>query len=204
MYQSELDSLNPSIFYMSIKRLLESFIIILTLPIVIIIVLFFSVLIKIEDGGTVFYKQNRIGYKGKVFKIYKLRSMKQDSGVAFTINNDSRITRVGRFIRKTRIDELPQFLNVLKGEMSLIGPRAEFKDFAEELQKEIPNYHYRYLVKPGISGLAQVTQGYATGVEESKIKLEYDLYYIKNFSFALDVKIFFKTIKTVITGFGAR
>lgn len=154
----------------------------------------------------VFYIQNRKGYLGNTFKMYKLRSMKEQNNsiITYTTFNDERITKVGNFIRKTRIDELPQFLNVLKGEMSLIGPRAEFVDFARQLEQEIPNYHQRYLVKPGISGWAQVMQGYATGVEESKIKLEYDLYYIRNFSFSLDVLIFFKTIKTVITGFGAR
>ncbi|MFW3379837.1 sugar transferase, partial [Glaesserella parasuis] len=117
--------------------------------------------------------------------------------------NDMRITKVGKFIRKTRIDELPQFFNVLKGDMSLIGPRPEQKVFVDKFIKEIPFYNYRHIVKPGISGWAQVIQGYAD-VNDTKIKLQYDLYYIKNFSIWLDILIVFKTIKTMLTGFGAR
>ncbi len=192
--------------YMNIKRIIDLIFSVIFLPIVLFVIFIVAILIKLEDGGDVFYIQNRKGYLGNTFKMYKLRSMKEQNNsiITYTTFNDERITKVGNFIRKTRIDELPQFLNVLKGEMSLIGPRAEFVDFARQLEQEIPNYHQRYLVKPGISGWAQVMQGYATGVEESKIKLEYDLYYIRNFSFSLDVLIFFKTIKTVITGFGAR
>ena len=139
--------------------------------------------------------------------MYKFRSMTECSDVnqqQETEQDDARVTGIGRFIRKTRIDELPQFLNVLKGEMSLIGPRAEYKRFADELEKQVPFYQYRHIVKPGISGWAQVMHGYATGADETQIKIEHDFYYIKNFSFWLDTLIVFKTIKTVITGFGAR
>ncbi|WP_063226678.1 sugar transferase, partial [Psychrobacter phenylpyruvicus] len=138
------------------------------------------------------------------FQVYKFRSMREKAEEVLTTENDNRITRVGKFIRKTRIDELPQFINVIKGEMSLIGPRAEFLDFAVELEKEVPFFNYRHIVKPGISGWAQVNQGYATGPEETKIKIEYDFYYIKHISFSLDLLIFFKTIHTMLTGFGAR
>ena len=117
---------------------------------------------------------------------------------------DTRITRVGRFIRKTRLDELPQFWNILKGDMSLIGPRPEQKVFVEQFNKRIPFYNYRHIVKPGLSGWAQVTQGYAGNEDETQIKLEHDFYYIKHFSFSLDILIIFKTIKTILTGFGAR
>lgn len=204
MYENHLGSLQPSVTYLSIKYILEMILIILSLPITIPILFIVGILIKIEDGGSIFYKQKRIGYRGKIITIYKLRSMKEKSKEHITTQNDNRITKIGHFIRKTRIDEIPQFFNVIKGEMSLIGPRAEFKDFADELEKKIPFYQYRHIVKPGISGWAQVMHGYATGVDETQVKISFDFYYIKHFSFSLDVLIFFKTIKTMLTGFGAR
>ena len=115
-----------------------------------------------------------------------------------------RVTRVGKFIRKTRIDELPQFINVLKGDMSLIGPRPEQRAFVDQFEIDIPFYTYRHVVRPGITGWAQVTQGYAASEDETRIKLEHDFYYIKNFSLWLDILIVFKTIRTMLTGFGAR
>ncbi|MDO5685944.1 MAG: sugar transferase [Neisseria sp.] len=204
MYENDLGSLQPSPFYIHIKYLLDILLILLSLPLVIIVVILTAIAIKLDDGGKIFYFQDRVGFRNKTFTAYKLRSMSEASSTHTTVQNDQRITRVGRFIRKTRIDELPQFLNVLKGEMSLIGPRAEYLAFAQELEKEVPFFNYRHIVKPGISGWAQVMQGYATGAEETKTKLEYDFYYIKHFSFSLDVLIFFKTIKTMLTGFGAR
>ena len=117
---------------------------------------------------------------------------------------DSRVTRIGNIIRKTRIDELPQFWNILKGDMSLIGPRPEQKVFVDQFIQEIPFYDYRHIVRPGISGWAQVTHGYAADTEQTQIKIEHDFYYIKHFSFSLDVLILFKTLKTMLTGFGAR
>ena len=118
--------------------------------------------------------------------------------------NDMRVTRIGKFIRKTRIDELPQFFNVLKGNMSLIGPRPEQKVFVDQFEQEIPFYNYRHIVKPGITGWAQVTHGYAGDADETRVKIEHDFYYIKHISFSLDILIVFKTIKTMLTGFGAR
>ena len=115
-----------------------------------------------------------------------------------------RVTKIGKFIRKTRIDELPQFFNVLKGDMSLIGPRPEQKVFVDAFEEQIPFYNYRHIVRPGISGWAQVTQGYTADVDDTQIKVEHDFYYIKHFSLWLDVLIVFKTIKTMLTGFGAR
>jgi lipopolysaccharide/colanic/teichoic acid biosynthesis glycosyltransferase len=126
------------------------------------------------------------------------------SAEATTEENDPRITKIGRVIRKFRIDELPQFINVLRGEMALIGPRAEAASSAEELQKEIPLFHYRHIVRPGITGWAQVTQGYASGVEGTREKLAHDFYYVKNLSIWLDLDIVIKTLKTMLTGFGAR
>lgn len=204
MYENELGSLQPSPNYMFLKYCFDVLLIIASLPFTLIICLITAIAIKLEDGGKVFYIQPRVGYRGEVFQVYKFRSMREKAKEVLTTENDDRITKVGKFIRKTRIDELPQFINVIKGEMSLIGPRAEFLDFAVELEKEVPFFNYRHIVKPGISGWAQVNQGYATGPEETKIKIEYDFYYIKHISFSLDLLIFFKTIHTMLTGFGAR
>ena len=160
-----------------------------------------------ESKGPVIFKQQRVGLHGKEFTIYKFRSMRTDSeknGACFAEHDDSRVTRVGRYIRKTRLDELPQLLNVIKGEMSLIGPRPEQKEFVEQFEKDIPFYQYRHILKPGISGWAQVKYGYAAGADETKIKIEHDFYYIKHFSFWLDFLIFLLTIRTMITGFGSR
>ena len=165
-----------------------------------------AIAIKLDDGGPVFFSQTRIGLHGKPFKMYKFRSMQADApdqNKLMTQANDYRVTRVGRVIRKWRMDELPQFWNVLKGEMSLIGPRPELPTEVARLDKEIPFYIYRQIVKPGISGWAQVMQGDGH-VENIQTKLEYDFYYIKNFSFTLDFLIVIKTIQTMLTGFGAR
>lgn len=204
MYENELGSLLPSENYMIVKYCLDILIILVLLPLTLIICLFTAIAIKREDGGKVFYMQSRVGYRGKTIKVYKFRSMYEKSKEVLTVDNDDRITKVGKFIRKTRIDELPQFLNVIKGELSLIGPRAEFIDFAVELEKQVPFFNYRHIVKPGISGWAQVNQGYATGAKETQLKIEYDFYYIKHISFTLDLLIFFRTIHTTLTGFGSR
>ena len=128
----------------------------------------------------------------------------EKTGAQFAQANDMRVTRIGRVIRKTRIDELPQFINVLKGEMSLIGPRPEQVKFVNEFAEQIPFYNYRHVVRPGITGWAQVTQGYASDADETREKLEHDFYYIKRFSVWLDLLIVGRTIKTMLTGFGAR
>lgn len=204
MSENELGSLLPSPNYLFLKYCFDVLLILISLPFTLLICLITAIAIKLEDGGKVFYIQPRVGYRGEVFRVYKFRSMREKAKEVLTTENDNRITKVGKFIRKTRIDELPQFINVIKGEMNLIGPRAEFLDFAVELEKEVPFFNYRHIVKPGISGWAQVNQGYATGPEETKIKIEYDFYYIKHISFSLDLLIFFKTIHTMLTGFGAR
>ena len=128
----------------------------------------------------------------------------EKDGALFASAGDMRVTKIGKFIRKTRIDELPQYLNVLKGDMSLIGPRPEQQVFVDAFEKQILFYNYRHIVRPGISGWAQVTQGYTADVDDTQIKVEHDFYYIKHFSMWLDVLIVFKTIKTMLTGFGAR
>lgn len=200
-------SLYTTSFYSIIKRLCEIILVIILIPIWVPLVLIFGIIVKLESSGPMFFVQERVGLGDKDFKVYKLRSMSKDSeskGAQFAQAGDARVTRIGKFIRKTRIDELPQFVNILKGDMSLIGPRPEQRIFVEQFKKEIPFYSYRHVVRPGISGWAQVTQGYAANADETSIKLEYDLYYIKHFSFWLDILIVLKTIKTMLTGFGAR
>lgn len=193
--------------YGMVKRCAEIVFVLLLLPIWLPLMLIFGLLVKLESQGPMFFTQERVGLGDQDFTVYKLRSMCKDSekqGAQFATQGDARVTRIGKFIRKTRIDEIPQFINILKGDMSLIGPRPEQRIFVEQFKQEIPFYSYRHVVRPGISGWAQVTQGYAANSDETSIKLEYDLYYIKHFSFWLDVLIVFKTIKTMLTGFGAR
>ena len=207
MYENDLGSLLPSPVYSLVKRIMDITLIIVTFPITLPIMAITAIAIRLESEGGAMFIQNRVGQGGKEFKIYKFRSMCKDSekdGAQFASSGDMRVTRIGKFIRKTRIDELPQFFNVLKGDMSLIGPRPEQKAFVDKFEEQIPFYNYRHIVKPGISGWAQVVHGYAADVDDSRIKLEYDLYYIKNFSLWLDILIIFKTLKTMVTGFGAR
>lgn len=170
------------------------------LPLIIVI----GLLIKLEDKGPVFYKQERFGKGCRQFYIYKIRSMVLDAeklGAQWAIKDDPRITKVGRFIRRTRIDEIPQLINVLKGDMSIIGPRPERPIFTYEFSKEIMGFANRLVIKPGITGWAQVNGGYEVTPRE---KYEKDIYYIKNRSVFLDISIIIKTIKIVITGEGSR
>ncbi len=173
---------------------------VLVLPVVLLTALF----IKIDSPGPVFFSQERMG-KGRVnYKMFKFRSMTENaekkSGPAWSGENDSRVTFVGKYIRNFRIDELPQLWNVLKGDMSFVGPRPEREFFVNQLEKVIPHYGIRFAVKPGITGWAQVNYGYGATVEDAVEKLNYDLYYIKNASFAMDIYIVFRTTKTVILG----
>lgn len=164
----------------------------------------FAIIIKCESKGPVFFTQIREGQNGKLFKLYKFRTMKTESNdFAPTSKQDSRITKFGNFMRKTRIDELPQMLNVIKGDMSLVGPRPERPELATELEKEIPFYRQRLMVKPGITGWDQVSGEYhSPSVEDTYKKIQYDLYYIKNQSVFLEMSIFFKTIMTVFLKLG--
>ncbi len=175
----------------------------LTLPIMLITM----VLIKIDSRGPIFYRQERVGRNGEEINITKFRSMCDDAerdGPRFASARDTRVTRVGRVIRKLRIDELPQLLNVLTGEMSLIGPRPERCVFVEQLTRDIPYYAVRHSVKPGLTGWAQVRYQYGATVDDAKQKLQYDLYYVKNHSLLLDLLIVFETVSVVLTGKGAR
>ncbi len=159
--------------------------------------------IKLDDNGTVFIVQDRIGKGNKIMKIFKFRSMKKNDGGKWVVKGDNRITRVGRFLRKTRIDELPQLFNVLKGDLSLIGPRPDILDLGFKLREEIPYYSMRNLIKPGLSGWAQIHQDLPPqSIEETRIRSAYDFYYLKNRSFVLDVQIALKTIKTLLSRAG--
>ena len=174
---------------------------IVSLPITVLV----AIAIKLNSPGPIFYSQVRTGLNGKKFRVHKFRSMYQDAearGIQWAQEKDPRITPVGSFIRLTRIDELPQLWNVLKGDMSLIGPRPERPEFDLQLRKEIPYYDVRYLVKPGITGWAQVCYPYGASVEDAYQKVAYDLYYIKNYSLFLDFAIALKTLRVVVLGKG--
>ncbi len=177
---------------------------ILSLPIALIT----AILIKLDSKGPVFYRQERVGKNGKTFEVIKFRSMKtdaeKDGAPVWAKSDDDRVTRVGRVIRKIRVDEIPQFWNIIKGEMSFVGPRPERPHFVAQLAKEIPFYEHRHLVTPGLTGWAQTKYPYGASVEDARQKLQYDLYYIKNQSLSLDFVIVFETIKTVLFGRGGR
>jgi exopolysaccharide biosynthesis polyprenyl glycosylphosphotransferase len=192
------------VVYPIMKRSLELMFSLLLLVVTLPVLLVTAIAIKLESPGSIFYKQERVGKNGKLFNVWKLRSMRNDAeknGPQWASKNDARVTQVGNFIRKTRIDELPQLFNVLSGQMSLIGPRPERPVFTEQFDKEIPGFKNRLLVKPGLTGWAQVNGGYEMTPAE---KLDLDMYYIQKQSFKLDTKIFFRTIKVVFTGDGAR
>lgn len=168
------------------------------------LIVIFSILVRIETPGCPIYVQERLGQDGKSFKILKIRSMRTDAeknGAQWATESDDRVTAVGKFIRKTRIDELPQLLNILVGHMSIVGPRPEREFFYKEFDKTVPGFRQRLLVKPGLTGWAQVNGGYENSPSE---KLEHDLYYIKNRSLWLDFKIVFATVAVIFTGDGAR
>ncbi|KON80619.1 TIGR03013 family PEP-CTERM/XrtA system glycosyltransferase [Azoarcus sp. PA01] len=166
-----------------------------------------ALLIVLEDGAPIFYRQERVGLGGRVFRVIKFRSMRrdaeQDGKPRWAVSGDDRVTRVGKVIRKLRIDELPQIFNVLKGEMSLVGPRPERPFFVDQLAQEIPFYAVRHCVKPGVTGWAQVRYQYGASVDDAIQKLQYDLYYVKNHTVVLDTLVLFETVRVVLTGEGA-
>jgi len=196
----------PDTMQLRLKRLgdvlVSGCLLLLTAPILVIAAL----LIRLQDGGPVLYSQLRSGLDGKPYRIWKLRSMRVDAerhGVQWVGKGDSRVTPLGRLLRLTRLDELPQLWAVLQGEMSLIGPRPERPEFEQDLQRQIPHYRLRHLMRPGLSGWAQVNYPYGASVEDAANKLSYDLYYLRNFSFWLDLLILFKTIRLVFNAQGA-
>lgn len=188
-----------------IKRVIDFITVILLALVAIPICILTAIAIRLESNGPVLYRQKRVGQYNDEFEVIKFRSMAIDaekSGAQWALENDTRVTRVGKFIRKTRIDELPQLINVLKGEMSIIGPRPEREVFISKLEKVIPYYRFRHAVKPGITGLAQVSYPYGASVEDAIWKHKYDIYYIKHHSILLDIKVLIKTVKVVVFGSG--
>jgi sugar transferase (PEP-CTERM system associated) len=167
-----------------------------------------AILIKLDSPGPVFFKQLRVGENEVEYFVYKFRTMAEDAekatGAVWAQENDPRVTKIGQFLRKTRLDEIPQLYNVLKGDMSFIGPRPERMPFVERLKDAIPFYSTRHFVKPGVTGWAQVCYPYGASDEDALEKMRYDLYYIKNYSIMLDFRIIIDTVRVVLTGFGGR
>jgi exopolysaccharide biosynthesis polyprenyl glycosylphosphotransferase len=193
--------------YAPIKRVMDVILVGLTLPVWALVCAVVAVVVKLDSPGPILYRQERVGREAKPFILTKFRTMVADAeadGPRFAELDDPRITRVGRFLRKSRLDEFPQLWAVLRGQLSLIGPRPERPMFVEAYMKEIPFYGSRLLVRPGVTGWAQVNYGYADDQAETVEKLTYDLFYIKHSSFSLDLQIIGKSIWTVLTGFGAR
>jgi len=202
------DGFTQAVIRRTEKRLFDIgaslFLLLLALPIMVIA----AFAIMLESGRPIFYTQRRVGLRGECFDVIKFRSMRTDAEVdgkpVWAAKEDNRVTRVGKFIRKTRIDELPQLINVLKGDMSFVGPRPERPEFVSELAQAIPYYDLRHHVKPGITGWAQVSYPYGSSINDSREKLQYDLYYLKNYSVFLDVNILLQTIQVILWGKGAR
>jgi sugar transferase (PEP-CTERM system associated) len=213
-----IDSLSPSFFIFNegfrksranifIRRVVTAIVTAVALVVLLPLFLVVAILIKLDSPGPVFYSQIRVGKNGKRIRIYKFRSMQNDAekngDAVWAVKDDPRVTRIGHFLRKTRIDELPQLCNVLIGDLDWVGPRPERPEFVQKLESLIPYYALRHTVKPGITGWAQVMFHYGGTIDDSKEKLQYDLFYIKNMSLKLDLLILFYTIKIVILGRGA-
>jgi sugar transferase (PEP-CTERM system associated) len=191
--------------YLAVKRLIDLVCALALLLVTAPILLAIALVIRLESPGPVLFRQERVGQHGQPFTLYKFRSMVENaesSGALWAQKNDARVTRVGRFLRRTHLDELPQAWNVLRGDLSFVGPRPERPCFVELLREQIPFYELRHYVKPGITGWAQVCYPYAASVEDSYEKLQYDLYYAKHVSLALDLSILFRTATHVLTGQG--
>ena len=215
----DLDTINPSwlifsdgfssgrMFSSAVKRIFDITASVILLALTFPIIALFALLVKIDSKGPAFFRQQRVGLFGEPFTVIKLRSMRTDAekdGAKWAEENDPRVTRLGRFIRKVRIDELPQTWSVLKGEMSFVGPRPEVPSFVDSLEEEIPFYGERHMVKPGITGWAQINYPYGASVEDSRCKLEYDLYYAKNYTPFLDFVILLQTLRVILWPEGAR
>jgi sugar transferase (PEP-CTERM system associated) len=201
------DGYTPAVLKQTEKRLIDVTAAALLLLVTVPVFLVTALAIKLESRGPIFYRQARVGRRGDVFQVYKFRSMRPDAernGAVWARSNDDRVTRVGRFIRKVRIDELPQLINVLNGDMSFVGPRPERPEFVQELARAIPYYDLRHYVKPGITGWAQVCYPYGASIKDAREKLQFDLYYIKNYSVFLDITILLQTVQVILWGKGAR
>ncbi len=195
-------------FYHELKKAVDIGVALILAPCFLVIIAVCAIAIKLDDGGPIFFRQTRIGLKGKMFRVWKLRTMREQVDLYearhFTVVDDDRITRVGRVLRRTRLDEFPQIINILFCEMSWIGPRPEAAPLAHWYASEIDLYHFRHIVRPGITGWAAVKQGNVAEVEAARQKLYYDFFYIKNYSFQLDLLIAMRTVKIMISGFGAK
>jgi lipopolysaccharide/colanic/teichoic acid biosynthesis glycosyltransferase len=211
--ENDLGTLIPNISFVPFKRLIDILGALLLLPFCVIGFSLIALLIRLDSPGGAFFIQERVGFRGQTFRMIKFRTMRQrdlndeaqaSREDAMTRSDDDRITRLGRFLRKSRIDELPQIFNILKGEMSFIGPRPEARALAEWYEDELPFYSYRHIVRPGITGWAQVNQGHVTDVSDVLGKVRFDFYYIKNISLWLDLLIALKTIRVLVTGLGAK
>lgn len=211
--ENSFGSLLPNLAYRRIKRIIDFASCLVLIPLLAAPMAFIALLIKLDSPGSVFFRQKRVGYRGEVFEMVKFRSMRPRAAAineeaaradAMTSSDDDRVTQIGRLLRRTRLDELPQILNVLRGEMSWIGPRPEAEPLSKWYDSEIPFYSYRHIIRPGISGWAQVHQGHVTDLDAINQKLAYDFYYVKYFSAWLDIVIALRTIPTMIGGFGAR
>ncbi|WDF71232.1 TIGR03013 family XrtA/PEP-CTERM system glycosyltransferase [Novosphingobium sp. KACC 22771] len=215
----DLDTVNPSWFIFSdgfssgrafssaAKRIFDVIVSLVLLTITAPVIVLFAILVKLDSKGPAFFRQRRVGLYGQSFDVIKLRSMRLDAeanGAQFAAKNDPRVTRIGNFIRKVRIDELPQTWSVLKGEMSFVGPRPERPEFVSDLEDKLSYYAERHMVKPGITGWAQVNYPYGASLEDSRNKLEYDLYYVKNYTPFLDILIILQTMRVVLWHEGAR
>jgi sugar transferase (PEP-CTERM system associated) len=202
------DGFNQGFYRTLVKRVFDIVCSVILIVLAAPVMLVTALAIKLESKGPVLYRQERVGSNSRTFHVAKFRSMRtdaeKDGKPVWAMAQDSRVTRVGNFIRRVRIDELPQLFNVLKGEMSLVGPRPERPYFVEQLTQEIPYYAVRHSIKPGVTGWAQVKYSYGSTIEDSQEKLQYDLYYVKNHSLFLDFVILFETVGVVLTGKGAR
>ena len=210
--ENSFGSLLPNLAYRKIKRAVDILASGLALPVLFIPFILLAIWIKLDSPGPAIFRQERMGFRARPFKVIKFRTMEHrppcangaERDEAITTHDDARITRAGRFLRRTRIDELPQLWNVLIGEMSLIGPRPEALPLSEWYETELPFYSYRHIVRPGITGWAQVNQGHVAALGDVHIKLHYDFYYIKHFSAWLDILIMLRTVGTMLTGFGSK
>jgi len=211
--ENSFGSLVPGLGYRGIKRLIDIVGTAVLLPVLVPLLFLLAFLVRRSSPGPILFRQERMGYRGVPFEMLKFRTMTVAAAAeggdaareqAITRDADVRVTRVGRVLRRTRLDELPQFVNILRGEMSWIGPRPEAVPLSTWYEQELPFYSYRHIVRPGITGWAQVNQGHVAGLDEVHVKLHYDFYYIKFFSFWLDLLIALRTVGIMLTGFGAR
>jgi len=208
--ENTLGSLNPNDAYLRLKYMIDSLAAVALLVFALPMLCLIGLMIRLDSQGPALFKQDRVGLRGSVFTMYKFRTMvdrRHDMDAreaAITQDRDPRITRIGWFLRQTRLDELPQLINILKGEMSWIGPRPEAVPLSKWYEGQLPFYRYRHIVRPGITGWAQVSQGHVADPDKVLEKLHYDFFYVKNFSLWLDVLIVMKTVRTMLTGFGAR